>query len=103
MSDVILPDILVFEWDEGNSFKSYFKHKVTIKEQEEAFFDKKKQTVKDRKHSGVENRFLLFAKTKKKRALIIAFTIRSGRIRCISARQMNRKEVEFYEKTLKMA
>ena len=98
MEEIILPDILAFVWDEGNSTKSWVKHKVSLKEQEQAFFDKHKRAFKDSDHSQKEERFLLFGKTKKGRMLIIAFTIRNEKIRCISARQMNRKEVPIYEK-----
>ena len=98
MEDVVLPDVLIFEWDEGNSTKSWVKHKVSTKEQEQAFFDKHKRAFKDSDHSQKEERCLLFGKTKKGRMLIIAFTIRNEKIRCISARQMNRKEVPIYEK-----
>lgn len=98
MDEIILPDILAFVWDEWNSAKSWVKHKVSVKEQEEAFFDKHKRAFKDTDHSQREERFLLFGKTRKGRKLIIAFTIRNEKIRCISARPMNRKEVPIYEK-----
>lgn len=49
------------------------------------------------KHSQIEQRLLLFGETRKERKIIIAFTIREGKIRCISARPMNRKEVPIYE------
>ena len=96
MDDIILPDILTFEWDEGNSTKSWVKHKVSVKEQEQAFFDKHKRAFEDAEHSHIEERFILFGKTNKRRKLIIAFTIRDEKIRCISARPMNRKEVPIY-------
>ena len=96
MDEIILPDVLEFEWDEGNSTKSWVKHKVSVKEQEQVFFDKHKRAFKDTEHSHIEKRFILFGKTKKGRKLIIAFTIRDAKIRCISARPMNRKEVPIY-------
>ena len=102
MEEVIITDILGFDWDTGNSTKSWIKHRVSIKEQEEAFFDKNKRVFKDTKHSLDEERFLLFAKTKKRRNLTIAFTKRKEKIRCISARSMKRKEVLMYEKTIKI-
>src|SRR3989344_3341727 len=98
MDDIILPDILTFEWNEGNSTKSWIKHRVSLKEQEQAFFDKDKRVFTDTKHSQAEQRFLLFGKTSKKRLLIIAFTKRQEKIRCISARPMNKKEKPIYEK-----
>ena len=97
MEEIIINDVLTFEWDEWNSTKSWIKHRVSRKEQEQAFFDKNKRAFRDTKHSQVEERFLLFAKTGKKRLLIIAFTKREDKIRCISARPMNRKEVPIYE------
>lgn len=99
MEEITLPEVLEFGWDEWNRTKSWIKHRVSAKEQEQAFFDKNKRAFRDTKHSHLEERFLLFAKTEKGRKLIIAFTIREGKIRCISARPMNRKEVPIYEET----
>lgn len=107
MEEIALPDVLSFEWDEWNSSKSWIRHRVSIKEQEETFLTKEKILVEDKKHSQQEKRFLLYAKTKKGRRLIIAFTIRNvdkqQKIRPISARAMNRKEAKIYEKILKVA
>lgn len=107
MEEVTLPDVLSFEWDKGNSTKSWIKHRVSREEQEQAFLTKEKIIVEDKKHSEREKRLLLFSKTEKGRRLIIAFTIRitdkQQRIRPISARRMNRKEEKLYEKTFKMA
>ena len=99
MDEIILPDILTFEWDEGNSLKSWIKHKVSTKEQEQTFFDKHKRAFKDTEHSQTEERLLLFGKTKKGRMLIVAFTIRNAKIRCISARPMNKRELALYEQS----
>ena len=107
MEEIILPDILTFEWDEGNSTKSWIKHKVSTDEQEQAFFTKKKIIIEDQKHSQQEKRFLMYSETSKGRKLIIAFTIRTidkqQKIRPISARPMNRREAKLYEEILKMA
>ena len=107
MEEIALPDVLSFEWDEGNSAKSWIRHRVSAKEQEQAFFRKEKIIVEDKKHSQLERRFLLYSKTNKGRRLIIAFTIRKidkqQKIRPISARTMNRKEAKLYEETLKVA
>ncbi len=54
MDDIVIPDILTFEWDEGNSTKSWVKHKVTINGQEQAFFDKHERAFKDTEHSHIE-------------------------------------------------
>jgi len=98
---------LLFDWDEGNSTKSWFKHRVSKEEQEESFHDKNSSIIQDKKHSLIEKRFLHLGQTKKKRKLLIAFTIRKVdgkmKIRLISARPMNKKEVRLYEETTKMA
>ena len=107
MEEIILKGILAFDWDSANSTKSWMKHRVKAQEQEQAFFAKERILIEDKKHSHLEKRFLLYSKTKTGRKIIIAFTIRTvdkqQKIRPISARSMNRKEVKLYEKTIKMA
>jgi len=93
----------IFDWDKGNRTKSLIKHSISIDEQEEAFYDIKSKRFDDLKHSIDERRFLLFGKTKQGKKLVVAFTIREGRIRPISARQMNRKEAIIYEETITSA
>ena len=89
-----------FEWDKGNIDKNLIKHKVRDNEAEEAFLDNKKVTFKDKLHSGSEHRLRILGKTKKGRLLFIVFTTRKRKIRIISARDINRKEVSLYnEKT----
>ena len=87
-----------FEWDKGNETKSLITHKITIEETEEAFYDKNAFVDNDRLHSEEEARLILIGKTKKGKLLYIAFTVREGRIRPISSRPINRKEVQMYEK-----
>lgn len=89
---------LDFEWDEGNSDKSLRKHGVTDLEAEEVFFDKRKQDYSDPVHSRHEERKVVVGKTKLGRLLFIAYTARNGKIRIISARDLNqRKESDLYE------
>jgi uncharacterized DUF497 family protein len=87
-----------FEWDEGNSTKSWFKHKVTIEECEQVFSNGPLLIVPDTKHSELEERQIAFGITDKARPLAIAFTMRGTRIRPISARKMTRKERRDYAK-----
>lgn len=84
-----------FEWDEGNIKKNEIKHKVFYKECEEIFFDKPLY-LRDIKHSKTEARFYAFGETNIKRLLTITFTIRSQKIRVISARKQDKKEKKFY-------
>lgn len=90
--------VLEFEWDEGNIGKNK-KHKVEDKEAEEVFLDEGKVAFKDKLHSQKEERFIVLGKTKKDRLLYIAFTKRKKKIRIISARDINKKEVLIYEET----
>lgn len=86
-----------FEWDKGNIDKN-LKHEVENKESEEPFFDKNKVIYNDLLHSGKEDRFIILGKTKKNRLLYTVFTYRNRKIRIISSRSMDQKEVKFYEK-----
>lgn len=90
--------VFEFEWDKGNIEKNK-KHKVEDREAEEVFFDEGKVILKDKVHSGDEERFVILGLTKKKRLLYIAFTKRNKRIRIISARDINIKEKHLYEET----
>lgn len=90
-------DAIAFEWDKGNINKPK-KHNVNIAECEEIFFDLNKKTYRDVLHSQKEKRFILLGKTKKGRLLYVVFTVRGEKIRVISARDINKKEVYLYEK-----
>ncbi len=91
------PGALEFEWDAGNAGKNR-KHGVGDQEGEEAFFDERKVLLRDALHSGGEERFILLGRTRLGKLLFIAFTKRKGKIRIISARRANRREVPLYEK-----
>ena len=87
-----------FGWDKWNIDKNKLKHNVNNKEAEEAFYDNKKVIYKDEFHSEKESRNILIGKTREGRLLYIAFTERNGKVRVISVRDINKKEVKFYEK-----
>lgn len=48
----ILPELIKFAWDKGNTDKDFIKHRVSDEECEEVFFDSKKKVLKDELHSG---------------------------------------------------
>jgi uncharacterized protein len=101
---VKLPSVLIFAWDKGNEQKNWIKHKVAAEEAEEPFFADDYIILEDESHSrSVEQRFVLLGKTNKKRMLFIVFTTRADKIRIISARDANKKEVIFYEKAIAFA
>lgn len=89
---------LEFEWDKGNTEKNK-KHNVEDKEAEEIFLDDGKVILKDKLHSEKEERFIILGKTKKDRLLYVVFTKRKQKIRIISVRDINKKEVYLYEET----
>lgn len=93
----IVKEAFKFQWDKGNIDKNK-KHNVTDKESEEVFFDRNKVVYKDLFHSDNEERFIILGKTKKDRLLYTVFTYRSKKVRIISSRGMDRKEVKLYEK-----
>jgi uncharacterized protein len=95
----VFDDELVFEWDDWNVQKNRIKHSVEPNETEEVFIDDNKVTFEDTRHSDKERRLILIGKTRKGRLLYVAFTIREGKIRVVSARDINRKEVKLYEET----
>jgi uncharacterized DUF497 family protein len=93
-----LDSVVGFEWDDADRDKSYVKHGITPNEAEEIFFDEKLETYNDIEHSQKEVRYIAIGKTKSETILYTIFTIRSSRIRIISARIANRKERNIYEK-----
>ncbi len=94
---VVVKKVFEFQWDKGNIDKNK-KHEVLDKEEEEVFFDENKVIYKDKLHSKHEKRFTVLGKTKENRLLYVVFTKRGKRIRIISARDINRKEMNLYEK-----
>lgn len=95
---IVLPEPISFQWDKGNVHKNVTKHLVTNSDVEEVFYDKHKKLFKDRLHSGKEERLRVIGKTKNEKLLFIVFTIRDKKVRVISARNLNKKEVYLYEK-----
>jgi uncharacterized DUF497 family protein len=88
-----------FQWDEGNIDKNLLKHQVQNWECEQIFFNEPLIILDDPKHSLPEKRWAAFGQTDAGRLLTIIFTKREKLLRVISARDMNRKEKKFYEKS----
>jgi uncharacterized DUF497 family protein len=93
-----IPEVVGFDWDEGNRDKNLSNHHVSNGECEQIFFNEPLIILDDPKHSQVEPRYAAFGKTDEDRRLVTIFTMRGERLRIISARDMNRKEKAFYEK-----
>lgn len=95
---VVISEPIQFDWDKGNTDKNLIKHNVEINEVEETFFDTNKVIYNDVFHSQKEDRYILIGKTKSGRLLYTVFVFRDQKIRTISSRDINKKEVSLYEK-----
>ena len=95
---VVISEPIQFDWDKGNIDKNRIKHNVGINEVEETFFDTNKVIYNDVFHSQKEDRYILIGKTKSGRLLYTVFVFRDQKIRTISSRDINKKEVSLYEK-----
>ena len=87
-----------FDWDLANKTKNWIKHNVSVRESERVFFNKPLVIAKDPRHSQIEDRFSALGRTDEARLLTIFFTVRGNKVRVISARDMNKKERQKYEK-----
>lgn len=94
----VIKDAFEFEWDKGNNDKPK-KHGLTLEETEEAFFDEGRVIFTDWEHSKIEQRITLLGKTKKGKLLNVTYTTRKNKIRVITARSINKKEVKLYEES----
>jgi uncharacterized DUF497 family protein len=86
-----------FQWDEGNSNKNLLKHHLEDWKCEQVFFNEPPLVLDDPKDSLVEKRWAAFGRTDRGHLLVVIFTRRGKLLRVISAREMNRKEMAFYE------
>ncbi|GER78238.1 MAG: hypothetical protein JETCAE02_04620 [Anaerolineaceae bacterium] len=86
-----------FEWDDGNRDKNWEKHQVSNSECEETFFNLPLLLQPDSTHSQTEDRYYVLGQTNAGRRLFISFTIRGENVRVISARDMSKRERNFYE------
>jgi uncharacterized DUF497 family protein len=100
---MVIAESQSFEWDTGNKSKNFIKHKVTNEEAEQVFQDPLKYIVIDSLHSKKENRFIIFGHSAAGRIILVAFTMRSNRVRVISARDANKKERKWYEEKISSA
>jgi uncharacterized DUF497 family protein len=93
-----LSECVGFDWDESNTVKNWEFHRVTPEEAEDVFFHEPLVVRSDMRHSSREKRYLVLGCTSRGRLLFLAFTVRRKFVRVISARDMNRREVEEYRR-----
>ena len=84
-----------FEWDEDKAKLNEQKHGVTFREAELAFEDENAVEIYDELNSDEEIRFQIIALSPA-RLLFVAFTLRDEKIRLISARKADAKQVKIY-------
>jgi uncharacterized DUF497 family protein len=89
-------NLVRFDWDEGNKLKNWEKHQVDYAECEEVFFNQPLLISEDTKHSSQEERYYVLGRSDTGRTLFLVFTIRSNKIRVISARDQSKKERKLY-------
>jgi uncharacterized DUF497 family protein len=94
----LFPNVSGFQWDAGNSEKSWRGHGVRQAEAEQIFFNRPVVVARDPKHSGDEERYFSLGCTDAGRALVVVFTLRGPLLRVISARPMSRRERRVYGK-----
>jgi uncharacterized DUF497 family protein len=95
--DVIVPELIEFDWDEGNRLKNTIKHQVNCAEAEQIFVHEPLVIIPDAKHSGSERRYMAWGYTNIKRYLTVIYTVRNDKIRVISARDINKSERKIYD------
>ena len=86
-----------FEWDAGNAEKNWLRHRISQQESEQVFFNRPLVVAEDDLHSAGELRHYALGRTDAGRPLFVVFTLRSERLRIISARDMTRRERKEYE------
>ena len=90
-------EITGFDWDDYNIFKNIERHDVYDSEAEQIFFNHPVVIKDDEQQPGSEKRYYALGQTNHGRYLFASFTIRGNKIRVISVRDMNKKEVRVYE------
>jgi uncharacterized protein len=91
----VLSSLERFQWDAGNSDKSWRRHGVS-QLAEQVFFNRPLVAAPS-VYPGGEQRFFALGRSDSGRDLTVVFTIRGKLVRAISARPMSRRERKTYE------
>ena len=83
------------EYDESKARSNLKKHHVSFREAETAMFDPYALCQED-SGSRDESRWVLLGMSEQARLLTVVYTMRSDRIRIISARKATRRESKYY-------
>jgi uncharacterized DUF497 family protein len=85
-----------FQWDEDKSNACYIQRGFDFAYAAAAFADLQRLVRRDHRFSYGEDRFVLMGRIEG-RIYVLAYTMRGGAIRIISARKGNSREVKQYE------
>ena len=72
-----------FQWDEGNSEKTWLKHEVSQAECEQLFLNRPIVVTVDEGHSKLERRFVVLGRADSSRQLTVVFDVRGSLLRVI--------------------
>lgn len=89
---------IVFEWYPPKAQSNLEKHKVSFQEASTIFGDNKLLELPDREHNEEEFRFIGVGRSDRDRLLFVNFTVRSERVRIISAKPAQSWERRQYER-----
>jgi uncharacterized DUF497 family protein len=89
-----------FEWDEKKAAENLRKHGVSFYEAITVFEDPWFLIFPDVLHSFREQRFIITARSKQGRLLVVAYTPRKNATRLISARKATHREHLQYEEDI---
>ena len=87
-----------FEWDERKARANWRKHRVDFADAATIFEDERAMILAE--ENPEEERYVTIAKDPLGRVLVVVHTIRSDRIRIISARRATSRECAEYEQAL---
>ncbi len=85
-----------FEWNDSKNAENVTKHKLSLYQAQETFFDVNRVILLDKEHSSLEKRYFYIGKTTDGSIATVRFTIRNSHIRTIGAGYW-RKGKKIYE------
>jgi uncharacterized DUF497 family protein len=92
-----------FQWDDGNSEKTWVRHEVSQAECEQQFLNRPIIVTFDEGHSELERRYVALGRADSGRQLTVVFTVRGFLLRVILGRPMSRRERGIYAKRTQTA
>jgi len=92
---------MTFEWDENKNLENIEKHKISFEKAQEAFFDKDRIIINDKKHSNLEKRFFCIGNDGNG-IVTVRFTMRNENIRILGAEYWREGRYRYEQKKNKL-